>query len=179
MNSEVKIEIKTHAKLEAFSEIHKALGDMAEASEKFLGLDWQNHDRERPERDEELRKSGDLLSGDDKDFPQLGAPLKSCLTVPPAEGGPAENQHPGKLVVTKELRYEPPHCVPQLHYVVPEGHVFVMGDNRNNSNDSRYWGSVPVENIKGKALFIWLSYKDWGPLDWSGIRWPRIGNFVH
>jgi signal peptidase I len=56
--------------------------------------------------------------------------------------------------------------------------VFVMGDNRNNSNDSRVWGAVPIENIKGKALFIWLSYKQWSPVDWSGLRWPRIGNFV-
>jgi signal peptidase I len=53
-----------------------------------------------------------------------------------------------------------------------------MGDNRNNSNDSRYWGSVPVRNIKGKALFIWLSYRDWSPSHWSGLRWDRIGNFV-
>jgi signal peptidase I len=53
-----------------------------------------------------------------------------------------------------------------------------MGDNRNNSNDSRVWGPVPIENIKGKALFIWLSYSSWGPTDWGGIRWPRIGNFV-
>ncbi len=61
---------------------------------------------------------------------------------------------------------------------VPAGHVFAMGDNRSNSNDSRYWGSVPLENIKGKALFIWLSYSTWGPTNWSGIRWPRIGDFV-
>ncbi len=69
-------------------------------------------------------------------------------------------------------------CKPSLAYVVPPHHVFVMGDNRDNSNDSRYWGSVPVENIKGKALFLWLSYKDWGLTNWSGIRWSRIGNFV-
>jgi signal peptidase I len=44
---------------------------------------------------------------------------------------------------------------PQL---VPEGHVFAMGDNRDHSADSRVWGFVPLRNIKGKAQFVWLSY---------------------
>lgn len=58
---------------------------------------------------------------------------------------------------------------------VKEGYVFVMGDNRNKSSDSRVWGAVPIDNVKGKAMFVWSS---WGS-SWLDFRFDRIGRAIH
>jgi signal peptidase I len=62
--------------------------------------------------------------------------------------------------------------------VVPEGKLFVMGDNRDNSKDSREWGFVPIENVKGKAMFIWLSLRHEDCDSFMCFRWDRFGQSI-
>lgn len=72
--------------------------------------------------------------------------------------------------VTKRDNYGPA--------IVPRNKFFVMGDNRDQSYDSRFWGFVDVEEIKGKAFIIYWSWNTEGNL-FNKVRWNRIGNMIH
>ncbi len=78
----------------------------------------------------------------------------------------------GTVFVNDEPLEEPYVAAPPRYggnWTVPEGHVFVLGDNRNNSSDSHNWGPVPLENVVGKAVFVY-----WPPSNWGVITAPEI-----
>jgi signal peptidase I len=148
------------------------------------GYDRPALDRDRAEKEARGERvsywEGDVQ--DQHDFPRLEDPptarlvrpiLPSCGIDDPRH---ADNDKQLGSIESSLPKGEQPKnaCDPQVRYRVPPDTVFVMGDNRQNSSDSRVWGPVPLDNIKGKALFIW-----WSASDVSGVRWARMGSIVN
>lgn len=106
------------------------------------------------------------------------------------------SSHPGEVSVLfdwqhkielKQSRFGAAPAQPQLDdwgpLLIPSGHYFMMGDSRYESKDSRYWGIVPRENVRGRPSFVYYSYRSGSetdrPLSFiTDIRWGRIGTRI-
>ena len=100
----------------------------------------------------------------------------SC--VPDWQGGencpPPRTKHDQSAYLGNSRNHAWPWAGMPQTYVVPEGHIFMMGDNRYNSLDSRYWGALDVNLIKGKAMFLYWSWDK----DRHLPRLNRIGDII-
>jgi signal peptidase I len=131
---------------------------------------------EDPERDfikRVIGLPGETLELKNKKIYINGAPLDEPYVhflFPPDEGEPV-----GGSDFDLRRRYGP--------LTIPADHYFMMGDNRDNSQDSRYWGPMPASYVKGKALFVYFSFGDDGTGGVTGLlgnaRWGRILHQIH
>jgi signal peptidase I len=108
----------------------------------------------------EMRNKKVYVNGEPLDEPYVH------FIYPPDDGGSSATDVSGGDL----LRSFPPMMVPPDNY-------FMMGDNRDNSQDSRYWGFMPRDYVKGKALFVYFSFGEGGVL--ANLRWSRLLHQIH
>ena len=130
-------------------------------------------------------EAGDYIEYKERTIYINGKPIdkveKGTFTFNATQGGEKEegdlftedlNNHKHFVLYTDHSQTEP--RFEYLPVKVPEGYIFVMGDNRDNSLDSRSWGFVPLDNLKGEALFIWFSIDKFYDKIYRIVRWERL-----
>ena len=113
------------------------------------------------------------------------APLDIKTTTPRKDGEAYEVYYNPDFVEEDYPIFRTDHEGDGHEVVIPAGKYFVMGDNRNNSEDSRYWGFVPRELVIGRAMFVYWSYDESAPSNGNPLldfflntRWSRTGTMV-
>ncbi len=109
-------------------------------------------------------KAGDILPLDSMSYPLYQHAIRVYENNPDFESKDGKFYINGKAVQSYQFKYN---------------YYFMMGDNRHNSADSRFWGFVPETHVVGKAFFVWMSWDKNGNNIFEKIRWKRIFNLIH
>jgi signal peptidase I len=109
-------------------------------------------------------KAGAIVHLDSMTFPLYQHAIRVYENNPSFECKDGKYFVEGKEISTYQFKYN---------------YYFMMGDNRHNSADSRFWGFVPETHIVGKAFFVWMSWDKNGSNIFEKIRWNRIFKFIH
>ncbi|GAB2584284.1 hypothetical protein GCM10027190_36910 [Spirosoma areae] len=156
------------------------------AIEKFNGLDWVKGIEpllEQPNQAQQGIYGGSAYPWNLDNFGPLTVPKKG-MTIPINRQTIAVY---GPLIQRYEANKNPeitPASItidgrPLTTYTFKQDYYFMMGDNRHNSEDSRFWGFVPEDHIVGKAVFVWMSIDPVPASIWHKIRWSHLFSLIN
>ncbi len=121
---------------------------------------------------------GDVVAYHNKKLTINGKPMPQQFmeyTIDESSGSTVARYQENLNGVLHDIYINPKVPAVDFDVTVPKGHYFMLGDNRDASADSRYWGFLPEENLRGRAFFVWMSWDSQKHLP----RWKNIGHILH